>query len=231
MGDIRPMPRSSPLALLFATLVFAPAIARADLPPPDGTRFVEYRFRVDGASKSPDYMIVVYPWSMSNGAPTREHTVAQEGMWVSVGRRSSPPELYAVKKADFEAFEKTWKPSERFNEDPAMDAFLAKGAKCNLAPSPDFTLSKDDPRDAVEEVFTVQTISDSSCVLSKGGGAATPPSDFATPPEGSTDAPTSAAPKGGGCAGCAVGEERVASGVGLLGVLFGLAVIGKRRKR
>jgi hypothetical protein len=195
-------------------LALAPALAHADAPPPDGTRYAQYRFRVDGVAKqSPDHVIVVYPWSLSNGAPTREQTTAEDGQWVSVGRRSPTPALYAVRKTDYEAFAKTYTTSEDYQADPAVDAFLAKAAKCNLAPSPAFTLSEDDSRSAIEEIFVAQTISDTSCVLTN-----------ATPP-------ASATPKGGGCAGCTVGDKQIASGVSLAGLLAGLVALGRRGKR
>ncbi|MBK9263226.1 MAG: hypothetical protein IPM54_25920 [Polyangiaceae bacterium] len=205
--------RSLP-ALALALALFSPAFARADVPPPDGQRRVSYRFRVDGVAKlSPDHIIVVYPWSLSNGAPTREQTVAPDGEWVSVGRRSYRPELHVVRKADYEEFVKTHvAPEGREQDDPALDAFLSKGAKCNLGPMPNHTISEDDPRSAVEEIFVAQTISDTSCVLTRVNTRAN-------------------APKSGGCAGCTTSDNQVASGIGLAGLLFGLGVLVRRRRR
>jgi len=242
------------LPIMTGLLVFAPSPAHADLPPPDGMRRVEYRFRVDGIAKqSPDHMIVVYPWSMSNGVPTREQTTAPDGQWVSFGRRSAPPELYAVRKAAYEAFLKTYVAPENFRPDPAIDAFLAKAAKCNLAPKPEFTIPTGDSRSAIEEVFVAQKISDTSCILSKEGSPATnapeaptnaPPQALANAPEAPANAPPEApanapvapanagtAPKSGGCAGCTVGDKQVASGVVVAGLLMGTLAAGRRRKR
>jgi hypothetical protein len=209
-----------PRLLLTATaglLLLAPSLARADLPPPDGTRYVPYRFRVDGSSKqSPDHVIVVYPWSLSNGAPTREQTTTPDGQWVSVGKRSYPPALYVVRKADYEAFVKTYAAADGPTDtDPKVDAFLAKSAKCNLAPNPDFTVSDDDPRSAIEEIFVAQTMSDTSCVLTK-----------TNPPDA-----VGQAPKGGGCAGCTTSEHRIASGIGLGGLFALLVALGRKRSR
>lgn len=209
--------RSLP-ALALALALFSPALARADVPPPDGQRRVPYRFRVDGVAKqSPDHVIVVYPWSLSNGAPTREQTMAPDGQWVSVGRRSYPPELYAVRKADYEEFTKSYvAPDGPERDDPAVEAFLTKAAKCNMGPVPRFTVSDDSPLDTIEETFVAQTISDTSCVLTR------------------TSSPSDAqanAPKSGGCAGCTTSDNRVASGIGLAGLLFGLGVLVRRRRR
>jgi hypothetical protein len=205
------------LAATASLLLLTPSLARADLPAPDGMRYVEYRFRVDGSSKqSPDHVIVVYPWSLSNGAPTREQTTAADGQWVSVGKRSYPPVLYVARKADYEAFIKTYAaPDESVDSDPKIDAFLAKSVKCNLAPNPNFEVQDDDPRSAIEEIFVAQTISDTSCVLTK----VTPPDAVGT------------APKGGGCAGCTTSEHRIASGIGLGGLFALLVALGRKRRR
>lgn len=210
--------------LAFSTAILAsPSLVRADLPPPDGTKFVDYQFRIDGLSKFPDYVILVYPWSTSNGAPTKEHTIAKDGAWVSVGRRSYPPKLYAVKPAALDEFLKTYKPAESFNADPAMEGFLAKTAACDLAPSADFSLPTSDPRDTITEIFTAASISDSSCHLTKGGeGAAN---------GGQTPPVAESAPKSGGCAGCAVGERGGAPTAALLGMLIGALGFRKRQKR
>lgn len=202
------------IAFVTGLLVLAPALARADAPPPTGSHYAQYRFRVDGVSKaSPDHVIVVFPWSLSNGAPTREHTMAVEGQWVSVGRRSDDPVLYAVRRTDYEAFAKTYVQPQNFQPDPAMDAFVAKAVKCNLAPNPTFTLPFYDSRDFIEEIFVAQTISDTSCVLTNTTPNAT------------------MAPKSGGCAGCTVGDQEIASGVSVAGVLLGLAALARRSKK
>lgn len=229
------MRRLFPQLMVLAALTSLSSLVHADLPPPDGTRFVEYKFRVDGSAKFPGYVLFVYPWSASSGVPTKEFTKAPDGSWVSVGRRSSPPVIYAVKQATLDEFLKTYTPAKSFEDDPAMSAFLAKNAKCDLAPNPDFSVAASDPRDVITEVFVAASITDTVCHLTKGGEAKT--GGVAEPPAAPTDntktepaTPPNSTAKSGGCAGCVVGEGQLPASSVLFGLFLGLFSFARRRR-
>jgi MYXO-CTERM domain-containing protein len=205
-------------SLLALALAVFPAVARADVPPADGLHYVPFRFRVEGAAKFADYVIVADPCSDSDGAPNREHAVAEEGKWIYIGRRGGSCTLYAVRRATYEELTKGYLPPHS-DADPTMDALRAKATKCNLAPSPRHTLPTDDPRNEITQTLRVEKIDDTTCDLvaasvAQGDGGSNP-----------------AAPKSGGCAGCAVGDEAVVSGAGLASLLLGLATLGRRRRQ
>lgn len=81
------------------SVALAATSARADVAPDDGTRFAGCGFRVDNLEAFPEFVVLAYPWSQSNGAPTYEHPEALPGEVVSVGRRSDDPKLYAMRRA------------------------------------------------------------------------------------------------------------------------------------
>lgn len=152
---------------LSATLAL-PLAAHADAPPPDGQKYVGFQFKVQGLTA--DHLLVAYPWSLSGGAPTREHTVVRGDKPVSIGRRSPTVQLYAVDKAAWERFE-----TESLNrveyQSPeyhaALEGFLKapNAAPCNVQPNDQHMLPTSDPRDTIEEVLVAKTISSTSCVL------------------------------------------------------------------
>lgn len=214
--------------------------ARADVPPPDDKKYVGYAFQVDGVAKFPDRVIVAYPWSMSNGAPTREAALAEDGKPVSVGRRSAPPVLYAVKREAWDTFVKTITPDER-DIDAKITPFLAaSGVKCNKQPSMQSVLPKSDPRNEIVEAFQVKAIDDKVCDLggataavddggkSAGDKTATDRDDVRTPSE-----PNEGAPPKGGCAGCATAsaDASATAGYGLAALAFGMLLHLRRNKR
>ena len=47
---------------LAVALVGSASTARADLPPPDGQRFVDYEFSVAGLAAHPDWVLLAFPW-------------------------------------------------------------------------------------------------------------------------------------------------------------------------
>jgi len=175
-------------ALLSAVLLFAiDATARADVPPDDGWKYVGNNFRATGLAAFPDHVLVAYPWSASNGAPTREHVVMKEGEAVSIGRRSPDIVLWAVRRTAWETFAKTLTRDE--DTDAArLDAFLRApdAVACDARPEPIGTLRDDDPRDVVEHTIVVRALADDACKL-----------ELARPP---------AALDRGGCRACSGGE-------------------------
>jgi len=214
-----------PLLALPLALALTPAPARADLPPPEGTRFVPYRFRVEGIAKFSDYAIIAYPYSTSNGAPTREHTLAEDGTWLDLGRRSAPPELYAVRREAYAEFRKTYLADPQdLGPNPAIEDFLAKAVKCDLRPNPRFTLPDDDRRDAISEAFLAEKVDGASCHLSVVKPMAT--NEPAASSEGSQPAQ-----KGGGCAGCAQSSGAPVSDAALTLLLVSVLSAARRRSK
>src|SRR5262245_4350707 len=86
------------LAAALAAVAAGASAARAELPPPDGRKYISYAFRVDGVAAFAEHVLLAFPWSTSNGRPTEEHTRVEEGKAVPVGSRSAPPRLYAMRR-------------------------------------------------------------------------------------------------------------------------------------
>lgn len=223
-----------PLAL---TVLVAPSLARADLPPPTGTRFVDYSFTVEGVAKQGDYVVFAYPTSMSNGRPTAELSVVTEGMPIPLGRRSGVPKLYSIKRGDFDAWKASYKPSlEDPFKDPAVEALISSGkvVACDAGPSPDFTLPDSDPRSEIREALVAQKIDDKTCDLEVKKAGATPASagsaspDGSAPPAPSAGDPPASSPKGG-CASCSIGGDGSAW-IGLAGIGVAALAIARRRR-
>lgn len=204
------MARRLPIpALVFAAVFSLAATGRADLPPPSDKKFVDYVFTVDNAKAFPDYVLLAFPWSLSNGAPTKEHALVEDGKPVSVGRRSSTPELYSMKRSEYETWKAGYEPTHEY-QDPALDALFAsdKVVRCSAKLSPEFLIGKDDPRNQVVEAFRVEAIDAKSCKIAKVGAAETPKpkTPVGTSPPGPTPsetAPTPGPTRARGCGGCA----------------------------
>lgn len=158
--------RTTSLACAIAALALA-SHARADAPPPDGKKYVDFRFTVENLAAFPDYVMLAYPTSLSNGAPTYELSLVEEGKPVGLGRRSETPKLYAVKKADFETFRASYKPENDRSKDPALEAFLAsdKAVACDQSPSRVGVLPASDARNTVDQTLRVVSIAPGSCHL------------------------------------------------------------------
>jgi len=139
--------------------------ARADMMPEDGTRSTDYGFRVDDISAFPDYVVLAYPWSLSNGAPTYEHTVVKPGEVVRVGRRSDDPGLYAMRRAEFEAWTASHAPDAEDYE-PQRQALFASGKvmRCGATVSPTHDVPAD-YQGEVLDVFRAESIDARSCKI------------------------------------------------------------------
>lgn len=185
--------------------------ARADLPPPDGMKFVSFELRVEGLEAHPDHLLLVYPWSLSNGAPTREVGVLAPGQPLRFGRRiGGRPKVYAMRK---EAWESVRGAIEARDPEAARDedeGFPAPGAvDCGLFVSPRHQVGEDGP-DVAADTYRVTALNDTDCRLEKLS---------------STPDPV-AAPRGG-CASCSLGatdDDRP-------WWLLGLVALGWRRRR
>jgi MYXO-CTERM domain-containing protein len=199
-------------------LALVSSIASADLPPPDGRKYVDYGFRIENLSAFPQHVLLAFPCGTSSGAPQVEHVVVTDGTTVSVGRRGGSCELFAMKRADYEAWKATYKQSTDRFQDPELDKLFKSDrvVKCSAKPTPSFELDKSDPRSAVLETLRVEKIDDTTCTIKLPTAVAspTPASGPAATPE-QTPRPTSGAPASRGCAGCTTGSESAPAPFGL----------------
>jgi len=235
-----PMSRS-PGILAALILSSWAALARADLPPPEGKKFVSYGFVVENVKAFPDYVLLAYPWSSSNGAPTKEHALVEDGKAVRLGRRSAAPKLYAMQRGEYEKWKTSYKPTHEL-DDPALDAlFTSKQVvPCGVELSPKTQLDKGDPRDEVIDALRVESIDTGACrvALAKSAAAAkqtpspaeTPPTpaERATPLEPATPAAANPEPNPRGCGAC---EAMPGAGRGFFGfsALALCALVWRRR--
>jgi hypothetical protein len=232
-------------AWLGVALSLDASAARADLPPPDGTRFVSYAYAVDGLEAHPDYVLLGYPSSGSNGRPMDDY--AELGKQpVTLGRRGGSPTIYAAKRSDYESWKATLAPlgpDAPLFDNPSFKAFFAsdKVVRCDEAPKPRFTLPSSDPREGIVERFRVAALGPGRCDLervSDGSGAAAPsePAGFATPPDDAAQpgdallGGAGAPPSRGGCAGCTVASTEHGER-GLAAAMLGLGVVIAARLR
>ena len=148
------------------------ASARADLPPPDDERFVGYSFTVRGLAAAPDRVLLSYPCGSSDGAPSRELAVIEEGRPVRVGRRGGDCPLYAMARAEYEEWAKTYVQKGEM-ENAEADALVAKATKCTGGPTLAFTLPKGDTRESISETLEVKKLSATECVVASTGAPAT----------------------------------------------------------
>jgi len=244
------MLRGAALLALVLVLVLMPVSASADLPPPEGFEFVPYGFQVDGLARFPDHIVVAFPWRApsSGGELSPDHMTLEDAKAVRIGRRSPIPELYAVKRAAFEEFAKTYKPVPAGEAGTSTEGFLRKWVKCDAVPTVTNLKKIDDPRSEIIEKFRAERIDDKACHLvavdapnaatSASGGRAEPrrdneagakpkdPGSRATADSGDNGIAES---RGSGCAGCAMGGGAARPALGALALLAGL--MAARRKR
>lgn len=231
--------------LLGLALLTLTGAAAADLPPPDGTKFVSFEFRVENLTAFTDHVLLAYPCSTSSGMPVAAHVRLEEGKAVRVGRRGGDCKLYSMKKSAYEQWAKGYTAS-RQSQDPALEALFKSAQVVECAGSPNLTLSlpSTDPRDVVSESLRVEKIDDKACrvttVAAKDGPplaappatattaaaakAPTPPAPTHTP----SDAPAQPEAKSGGCAGCSLPARAPAESGWLAAVML---AVGLRRVR
>lgn len=211
----------------FVTMVAIPA--GADLPPPEGKKFVSNAFSVTNLAAFSDYTLLAFPWSLSNGRPTEEMAELVDGKEVGLGRRSATPKIYAISRSDYQRWQANYKAPEDNSEDKAARELFAsdKVILCDVTLAPTYQVDKTDPRDTVVEAFSVVKIAPGVCDLEKvNAPKVAPPPTTAAPSDdvtsGGANEPTTA-PREGGCAGCSVGGT--GNGLeGLFGVGFALAL-------
>jgi hypothetical protein len=198
---------------------------------------------VTGLADAKDFALVSFPCSESNGKPMAEMVVLNEGMPVPVGRRGGGCPVYAIAKADLDA----WQKKNPMNVGPDVEALFksAQVHRCSGGPSPNFSLPRSDPRDEVSENLRVSKLDAKGCVLvsadiasppptsqptsnptpttspatSPTTSATTSPSPTSAPSAGPSASPTSDPPPvARGCGGCMIGAEPFgAGGIAALG--------------
>jgi len=207
------------LAAVVSTLAVVSS-AQADLPPPDGDKFVEFAFSVRGISASPDRVLLAFPCSGSNGVPSLGHQKLEEGRSVRVGRRGGTCALRHAAKADYEAFASKYKPTGSF-QDPPLEEFMKATLPCEGGPSIRTQIPKTDPRSVVEEKLVVRALSATVCKVAVDTGAPDAkkssepgPAPTPAPPPESPPAPPPVK------RGCSTSPSSSSSGA-----LFGVAVV------
>ncbi len=209
--------------------------AKADVPPPDGQRFVDYAFTVRGLAAAPEQVVFAYPCSTSAGVPIAQHRVLQDGKAELVGRRGGECRLYTIKKATYDEWAKTYEPTNAF-EDPALEQLEAKALLCAGAPRPTFVVTNDDARNRIEEDLEVKTLTETSCEITSKNPPTLPAEKGASPNDPASNAdesasgaqPSSSSDDGG----CSVGGSARHAGPWLLALGVPLFVfLGARRRK
>jgi MYXO-CTERM domain-containing protein len=222
---------------LFTVLACLANPVSADLPPPDGQKFVGFSFRVENSKAFPDWVLVAYPCSASYGVPSLEAQVVSDGTAVNVGRRGGQPELYRMKRTDYETSKALFVPGPPGNDTKPLEALFTgdKVVKCSGAkPSPSFVLPKTDPRSAIVQTLRVEKIDGKGCAIAavaETTPSPTPnptPSAAATSDAGANDPPAAISRRKSGCGGCATpGGGEPDSGL----LALGLIALGWLRRR
>jgi MYXO-CTERM domain-containing protein len=211
--------RASSLLVAAGLLALAP-YARADLPPPDGKKFVGFSFSVDNVSSFKDFALLAFPCSSSNGVPVVEMAELKEGTSVSVGRRGGNCKLYAMPRADLDA----WRKGVTSNKGDEVEALFKspKVRACTGGPDIVHTLPVADPRDVATQVLHVAQLDATACsITAPGSGAGTAPATNA----GAAEPP----PVNRGCAGCSVPGAPM--GAGAVAAALSLVALALRRAR
>ena len=204
------------IAFMLAALLSTAAGAQADLALSPNVKYVPFRVRIDNLDAHPDFVLVVFPHSMSNGLPRAEARKLSPGKALGFGRRiSGKPKLYAFKKTDYEQLTKVppaipgdplgsdspARPKLRFPNDKAID--------CNVVISPRHTTKSGGP-DEYLEVYAITRLTDQACSIKlvrgpDGVASAVPASS--SPSSSSSATPAGRQPasseKNKGCSGCA----------------------------
>lgn len=222
-------------ALLVTTAL--PMTALADVAPPDGIKRVGFSFTVAGVSAAKDHALVAFPCGTSNGAPQDEMAVISEGASVPVGRRGGECALYAIKKADLEAFTKA-DPMVVHDEAKLGELFKSnKVVACTGSKvTPDHELPDSDPRSEISQTLKVSKLDDTGCIIAAADVTPTAsPTSTATPEATSstTNGPPPVSP--GGCGSCSTttapfGAAGVAS-ISLLGMLVVRSTARRSKRR
>lgn len=211
------------LAAAVALLLTLTSTSRADLPPPDGTKFISFGFGIDAQSKTPGMVLLAYPYSTSDGAPTTEFAELKPGQAVSLGRRGGTPFIYAVPEALYRRWKKEHRPRDLDDVSKEFQVLQDSGklVRCNLRPTPTTTLPSDDPRKEIIQTFGTVEVSASRCVLRDSSTAA---------PQNQPKALPTAA-KSSGCTGCTMATSQQPKRLGYALTLAAALWLQRRRRR
>lgn len=210
-----------------SSLLLAVTAASADVAPPDDQKSVSYSFALHGLT-STDRVVFAYPCGTSNGAPKDEIRLLENDKPISVGRRGGTCTLYMTEKSKYDAFAKTYVPSDKSGTDDALAAFAAKGTKCTGAPSPTFVIAKTDTRTEIVEYLDVQQLDASECKV------ATRSAPTSQPDNSANDTGAIAPGSGSGSndsGGCSVGGNARDAAPWLVALAVPIIVFGSRRRR
>jgi len=156
------------IAAALVAVALGVSTVRADVAPPPGYKQNSFGIRVENISSFPDYVVLVFHWGTSNGAPMMQIGEVRPGAVLGFGRRlTGPPELYAMRRNEFE----TWRASNPSaggypsdEQEQAMQALFASDRviRCGVRISPIHTVPTSGP-DEVVHVFRAEAISEGSC--------------------------------------------------------------------
>lgn len=227
------MKRGVTSAVLSGAILLRASAASADLPPPDGTKFVGYELVVKGVPAG-ETALLAFPCSSSNGVPETDAKRLVDGTPVAVGRRGGNCKLYAAKAAEWEALAAT-KYEDRGSRTKALQAFFEKATPCSGAsPTMASTLPKTDPRTVVRETLEVKELTPTACRLALGKTEATPSPAAASASAAPSSAAAATVPTSGGAppartGGCAAAPA--SSGSTSSALVTALAVLALRARR
>ncbi len=205
------------IAFALAALLSTAVGAQADLALSPSKKYVPFRVKVDNLDAHPEFVLVVYPHSNSNGVPRARARRLPTREPLSFGRRiAGRPKLYAFKRSHYEQQTKA-PPVDA--DDPLASGPLAAGAPrklrfpndkaidCNVTISPRHIAKSDGPKEFLQ-IYTITRLTDRACSLklvsdSAGTAQATPSSSATVPSSSPTSAEQSPASTGKGCSGCA----------------------------
>ena len=179
--------------------------AFADVAPPSGTKNARFEINVQAAPFEEDHVLVVYPWSLSNGVPTAEVGVVLPSFGLPFGRRiEGEPAFWLVPRDKIHQLLRM--------KDPELRGWFAGEAAMRCGgdtPRPVHQVSVTAP-DVLVERFSFELEPGGTCTVHR----------LSSPETGGP-----AAPIGGGC-GCAT-----VGALGWAGSLSLLVALGIRRRR
>jgi len=149
-------------------LLILSLIAQADVAPPIGSKLAKYEIVVEGAPADGPAALAVYPWSLSNGAPTAEAALVPAVGSLAFGRRiMGEPAFWLVPSSEVAVLTAA-------GDDELRQWFEGGSAvRCTGdVPQPRFEVSVAGP-DVLVDRFSVE-VSQASCVVRQLAPASAP---------------------------------------------------------
>jgi hypothetical protein len=154
------------VATIWALVLTSPALVRADVPPPDGRRFVGFGLKVSSLeAMPPTHRLVLFPIDLSNGAPMPEYRVVDEGDEIALGRRTGLVGFYAVPAAEVEGTSLRGIPPGASID--VLEAYFesARVARADLELRPVGTVDSASPVRAITHGFAVEGLDEAGLVM------------------------------------------------------------------